>query len=183
MADVDFTKVEQPDELIQLAWHAGFDRKAVIREGSDAAHLLFVNVESDLRTLFWPVPRRLEAVDRWSENARPVTGVSESLRPFASAVIPGCVLGSLITWFLVAPRVSEDHALTAMTWIIVASTAVLGIVLKVWIGATLRRQAARLDEEAALKIVLDELRAGMIACPEVVPRAVTRIRRGLANQK
>jgi hypothetical protein len=119
LADVDFAKCDQPDELIELAWNAGLDKKAIIREGSDAARLLLAGERNEIVTLFWPVPRPLEAVDRWSENT--YSQVSEGLRPFASAVVPGCALGYFITSFFFAPRMSEGSGLTAMVWIIVAS--------------------------------------------------------------
>jgi len=179
VADADFAKCEQPDELIQLAWNAGFDRKAVIREGVDAAGLLLAGERNEIATLFWPVPRPLEAVDRWSENPHPDPPVTEKLRPYASAVVPGCVVGAVVTYLVVAPRISEDSSLTALVWIMVASIAVLGVVFKLLIEATLRRRVARLDEETALGIVLEQLRLGMIANAALVPRACVWIRRGL----
>ncbi len=180
VADVDFASCEQPDQLIQLAWNAGLDKKLVIREGTDAAMLLLAGERNELATLFWPVPRPLEAVARWSENPRPVAATSEKLRPFASAVVPGCLLGYLATRFLVAPRMSEDSGLTALVLIIVASIVALGVMLQLLIGAALRRRIARLDDESALTIVLEQLRVGMTANAALVPRAVTWIRRGLA---
>lgn len=180
MADVDLSKSEQPDELIQLAWNGGLDRKAVIREGVDAAGLLLAGERNEIATLFWPVPRPLEAVDRWSENPHPDPPVTEKLRPFASAVVPGCVLGALVTHFFVAPRMSEDSSLSALVWVMLAAIAVLGIVFKVLIAAALRRRALRLDEETALAIVLEQLRLGMIVNAALVPRACVWIRRGLA---
>lgn len=170
-------RCERPDSLIQLAWEAGLDKKAVIREGSDAAGLLLAGERSELITLFWPVPRPLEAVDRWSGNSHPVTGATAELRPFASAVVPGTLLGSLVTQFLVAPWLSENGGLSALVLIIVASNAVVGVLFKVLIEGGLRRQVARLDEESALAIVLDQLRTGMAGHPAMVPRAVTRTRK------
>jgi hypothetical protein len=174
---VDFAKCDQPDELIELAWNAGLDKKAIIREGSDAARLLLAGERNEIVTLFWPVPRPLEAVDRWSENT--YSQVSEGLRPFASAVVPGCALGYFITSFFFAPRMSEG-SLTAMVWIIVASIVVLGILFKLLIGAALRRRVGRLDEQSALDVVLAQLRRGKLVCPKVVPLAVKNMRRGLA---
>lgn len=182
VADVDFAACEQPDALIELAWSAGRDKTAVIRAGADAASLLLAGERDELTTLFWPVPRPLEAVDRWSGNTHPVTGTSEQLRPFASAVVPGCALGSLVTRLVVAPRLSEDDGLTAMVGIIVTSIAVLGVVFKLLIEAALRRQVARLDEHAALAVVLAQLRRGMHMKPALVPRACVWIRRGLADK-
>lgn len=181
MADVDFANCEQPDELIQLAWNAGLDRKVVIREGLDAAGLLLAGERNQIVTLFWPAPRPLEAVERWSENPNQDPAISEKLRPFASAVIPGCVVGAVATHFFVAPRMSVDSGLTALVWIILGSIALIGVVFKVMIAAMLRRQAARLDEEAALGIVLEQLRLGMIVNSALVPRACVWIRRGLAR--
>jgi hypothetical protein len=182
VADVDFAKCEQPDELIQLAWNAGLDKKAVIREGVDAAGLLLAGERNEIVTLFWPVPRPLEAVDRWSENPHPDPPVSEKLRPYASAVVPGCILGALVTHFIVAPRMSEDSGLTALVWIMVASIAALGVVFKLMIGAALRRRASRLDEDTALGIVLEQLRLGMTVNAALVPRACVWIRRGLTGK-
>ena len=180
MGDVDFTKCEQPDELIQLAWNAGLDRKAVIRAGSNAARLLLARERTEVVVLFWPVPRPLEAVDRWSENPRHSAGTSERLRPYASAVVPGCAIGTLVTQLFVAPRMSYDRGLTALVWIIVASIVVLGVVFKVLIDMALRRRVARLDHEKALSIVLQQLRRGMAVAPALVPHTVTQIRRSLA---
>jgi len=181
VADVDFTKVEQPDELIRLAWNTGLDRKAVLREGTDAAGLLLAGERDHFTTLFWPVPRPLEAVGRWSGSPRPVAGLAEGLRPYASAVVPGCVLGALVGHFLVMPRVSADSVAITLTLVIAATTAVLGIVLKLLIGAIQNRRIARLDDEAALAIVLDALRAGMKRNAARIPRACEWIREGLAR--
>ena len=174
--------MEQPDELILLAWKAGVDRMSVIREGTNAARMLLAGERNELRTLLWPVPRPLEAVSLWSANAHPISGIAEGLRPFASAVIPGCIIGALVANFLVMPRLSELGAKTAMVGVIVATIAVLGVVLKVLIGASLKRRVARLDEEAALAIVLDALRAGMRRNADRIERACVWIRRGLATR-
>ena len=174
VADVDFTKVEQPDELIQLAWNAGLDRKAVIREGTNAASLLIAGDRTQLATLLWPVPRPLEAIRRWSQNSRPVAGASESLRPFASAIIPACIVGYVGTRLL-------DGGSSMMVAIIAASVAVIGLVLKILIDAAVRRRAARLDEEAALAVVLEQLRRGMTTNTALVPIAVTWLRRGFGG--
>jgi hypothetical protein len=173
VAGTDLTTCEQPDELIQLAWNAGLDKKAVIREGSDAARLLLAGERNELVTLFWPVPRPLEAVDRWSENRR--SGISEEMRPFASAVVPGCLLGSLVARLF--------GGLAGLVLLIVAANIVLGLLFKVLIAAALRRRVARLDDETALAIVLGQLRRGMKANAARVPRAVTWIRRVLPPTK
>lgn len=181
MADVDFATCERPDALIQLAWDAGLDRKAVIREGVDAAGLLRASERTEFVTLFWPVPHPLEAVDRWSENPHAITQVPEQLRPFASAVIPGCVVGALVGQLAVVPRVSPGLASTALVVCIVAANMVLGALFKALIAATLRRRLARLDEAAALAIVLAALRRGARQTPARVPRACEWIRAGLAR--
>ena len=179
--DVDLAKSDQPDELIQLAWNAGLDKKTVIREGSDAARFLLAGERNEIVTLFWPVPRPLEAVDRWSNNSRDATGTSEAVRPFASAVVPGCALGFLVTRLLVAPRMPQSEGLAALLVIILASIVALGVIFKLLIGAALRRQVAQLDDEKARDIVLDQLRRGMVVSPAVVPIAVKGLRRGLAR--
>lgn len=181
MAGVDFGNCEKPDELIQLAWNAGLDKKLVIRAGVDAAGLLLA-ARNEFATLFWPTPRPLEAVDRWAENTHADPPVAETLRPYASAVVPGCVLGAVVTHFFVAPRMSDDDGQLALVGIIVATIAVLGVVLKVLIAAGLRRQVARLDEKTALDIVLEQLRRGMTANAGLVPHACVWIRRGLTPQ-
>ncbi len=180
VAAVDFAKCEQPDELIQLAWNAGLDRKAVIREGVDAAGLLLASELNTNITLFWPVPRPLEAVDRWCENPHANPPLGPALRPHASAVVPSCVLGGVVSHFFVAPRMPEGPGLNlAIVGIIAATFAVLGVVFKLLIDATLRRQVARLDEETALGIVLEQLRLGMMRDPRLVPLVCKWIRRGL----
>jgi hypothetical protein len=90
----------------------------------------------------------------------------------ASAVVPGCIVGALLATVL-------DSGRLAMVGVIVATIAVIGVVLKVLIGASLKRQVARLDEEAALAIVLDALRTGMRRNAALIPRACVWIRRGL----
>lgn len=164
----------QPDELIQLAWNTGHDKKRVIREGTDAARLLLAGELNDLVVLFWPVPRRLEAVSVWSQNRSSIAAINEGMRPFASAVIPACIIGSVL---------AHVFALGALSIVgVIAMTFVaLGFVLKVWIGASIERQVARLDDDAALAIVLDELRAGMRRTPARIPRACEWIRKGLAS--
>jgi hypothetical protein len=169
---VDLASCEQPDELVRLAWSSGSDRRSVIREGTAAARLLLAGQRDELATLFWPVPRRLEAVRRWSGDPR--VGVAEGLRPQASAVVPGCIGGALVAYAL-------DARPWAIVALIVATTALLGVVLKLLIAASLRRQVARLDEAAALAIVLDALRAGMRRNPARIPRACAWIREGLAR--
>ena len=158
---MDFATCEQPDELIRLAWDAGVDRKAVIREGTDAARYLLAGERDELSTLFWPVPRRLEAVSRWSGNSRPIAGAPEESRPFASAVVPACIAGGLLAHFVVLPRAPALGVTMTTVGVIVATFAALGFVQKVLIGASLKRQVARLDEDRALAIVLDALRRGM----------------------
>lgn len=182
MADIDFATCDRPDELIRLAWSAGLDRKAVIRAGAGAAGLLLATERNGLITLFWPVPRPLEAVDRWCENGRARAGPAgnERMRPNASAVVPGCVLGAVATQWFVAPHLSRPHAELALLLICLASSAVLGVVFRAMIEATLRRRTARLDEEAALAIVLEQLRLGMVTSAALAPRACVWIRRDLA---
>lgn len=181
MADLDFGNNEKPDELIQHAWDAGLDRKAVIREGSDAARLLLAGERNEIVTLFWPVPRPLEAVDLWSQNPR--SAVPEKLRPFASAVVPGCVVGACITHFFVASHLSEDVGLSALMWIIIGSIVALGVIFQTLIAITLRRRVARLDEQSAFSIVRERLQRGMVVSPAVVPIAVKLLRRGLSPQR
>ncbi|HUS29113.1 MAG TPA: hypothetical protein VMZ53_11400 [Kofleriaceae bacterium] len=178
--NVDFTKCDQPDELLQLAWNAGLDRRTIIREGSDAARLLLAGEKNEIITLFWPVPRAIEAVDRWAGDPRDSAGNAETMRHFASAVVPGCVLGAAVAHWFVSPHLSENNSATAMFGIIFATIVVLGVVFKVLIGASIRRQVARLDESKALEIVLARLRRGMVAKPRLIPVVVKDIRRGFA---
>ncbi|MCC6997842.1 MAG: hypothetical protein IT370_24720 [Deltaproteobacteria bacterium] len=173
MADVDFATCQQPDELIQLAWNAGHDRTKVIREGTDAARYLLAGERNDFVNLFWPVPRRLEAVRLWSGNHSRLADIEVESRPFASAVIPACIAGGLTAHFL---AISGTLAIVGM---IAAMFVVLGLVLRVLIGATIKRWVAQLDDDAALAIVLDALRAGMKRTPARIPRACERIRDGL----
>jgi hypothetical protein len=174
VADVDFATCEQPDELIQLAWNAGLDRMLVIREGTDAAGLLLASEREKLVALFWPVPRRLEAVRRWSENPSRQEDINAGLRPWASAVVPGCIGGALVANAL-------DGGEMVIVGMIVAMNVVLGVVFKVMIGTIQRWRVARLDEDAALAIVLDALRAGMTRTPPRIPRACEWIRDGFAR--
>ncbi len=172
-------RCERPDWLLRLAWEAGFDKRALIREGADAANLLLASELQHNLELFWPVPRPLEAVDRWSENSTPSNDITTGLRHQASAVVPGALIGGLLSHFVVAPRMSGYSAELLMVLSVVAAFAVVAVLFKILIAAALRRQIARLDEESAFAIVLDQLRVGMARKPTLIPRATLRITRGL----
>jgi hypothetical protein len=178
VANLDFSTCEKPDELLQLAWNAGVDRKVVIGIGSDAAALLLASEKTSLVTRFWPVPRPLEGVDRWAGNDS--DQLAEGMRPFGSALVPGCVLGALVAHFLVAPFMSETAGLWALLVILVASIIGVGFVFKVLIERAVQRRAARLDETSAFAIVLEQVRQGMAASPKVVPIAIKLMRQKLA---
>lgn len=167
-------KCERPDWLIRVAWEGGLDRRAVIREGADAARLLLASEWQSTVTLFWPVPRPLEAVDRWCDNETTASRIAPSERPWASAVIPGAVLGSLISTFVIARRTSGGAARLTIVVVTLLSIVVLGAIFKVLIDAPLRRRVARLDEESAYRIVLDQLGNGMAARPGLVPHTTKR---------
>ncbi len=172
------SRCEKLDELIQIAWDAGLDRKAVIREGSFIAQMFAGGGELDsVVTLFWPVPRPLEVVDRWSEASR--LGHEEKLRPFASAVVPGTVFGGLVSHYVVAPDLSKLVGQLVLTAIVVASIALLGLVLQRVIGLVLARRAATLDEDTALILVLVRLRGGVLRKPRLVPFMLPRLRKAL----
>ena len=175
VGDVDFAKCEKPDELLQLAWDAGFDKKTLIREGSDAAQLLLRGDTGEyFYRPYWPVPHPLDAVDRWSENTGSSAVLGEWLRAFGSAIFPGCFLGAAVAHF-VSPR-SVGWTMSAGEFLIVVTSFVVHVlVFRLLIGVTLRRRVARLDEERALAIVLDQLRRGMVKSPALVPRAVSSI--------
>jgi hypothetical protein len=174
-------RCERPDELIQIAWDAGLDRRQVIRAGADAASTLFADERTQNLTLFWPVPRPLEGVDRWLGVVRPIKAGTYRQRPFASAVWPGAVLGYLTDHFVTASRLSGETRWIAMGLISVGWVVVVGAVLKVLIEASLRRQASRLDEDKALARVLEQLRIGMTRHPLRASDAAKRARNQLVK--
>lgn len=182
VTDVEHTSVERLDELIHRTWDAGGDRKMVLRSGISAARLL-LSETSDLVTLFWPVPRPLEFLDRWLGTTRPAGGAMAAGRPIGSALVPGCALGAVVTHLVVRPHVGDDHELTVMPWIILASIAVLAGVFKLLIEATFRRRLARLDDETALAILLAQVQRGVRMAPRLVPEACEWFRNGLARAK
>jgi hypothetical protein len=162
-----FDECDRPDAMLELAWASGLDRRAVIREGADAARLLLAGELESFLELFWPFPRPLEPVDLWSEND--VSKINVGLRPHASAVIPGCLAGMMISWLVVAPRVSglAANALILVTCLV--CIGILGFALNPLIARSLRRRVAALDDERAFAIVLEQLRAGMARSPKLVP--------------
>ena len=93
---------------------------------------------------------------------------------WASAVVLVCVGGALIA-----------HALGGGSTMIIAVIAALqvvnGVGVKLMLGAIQRWRVARLDEDAALVVVLDTLRAGMKRTPLRIPRACEWIREGFAR--
>lgn len=166
MSEGDFATCASPDQLIQRAWDAGHDRPTVLREGADAARLLLAGERDELATLFWPVPRRLEAI-------APDESAAASLRPFASVVVPACLAGGVLARFGIVAGA------TAIVGAIAAVFLTLGFLTKVFVAKSLQHQRARLDHDVALTIVLDALRAGMRRNPARIPRACEWIRRGL----
>ncbi len=178
LSDV-LAKCERPDELVQIAWDAGLDRKRVIRAGADAASTLFADERTQNLRLFWPVPRPLEGVDRWLARDRPIEASTTRQRPFASALIPGIVLGYLTDHFVLAIRLSGDTRWTAMSVICIGWMVVVGLLFKVLIESSLRRQAARLDEDKAFALVLEQLRIGITRRPHRATDAAKRARKQL----
>ena len=170
---------ERPDELIQNAWNAGLDRRRVIRAGADAAAHLFADNQMYNRTLFWPVPHPLEAVDRWLASERPFQG-ARSYRPFGSMLVPGMALGYLTDRLVLASRLSGDLRWLALLAAGACWVFVLGLVMKPVIEHSVRSQAAQLDEETAFQRVLAHLRAGMARRPDKVSDAAKRARQQLA---
>ncbi len=172
---------ERPDWLVRLAWDAGLERRALIEEGLECAIRLHATDWNGNVALFWPVPRPLEAVEVWCGRRSVLTQMSEGSRPHASAIVPGCVIGAVISTVFVSPRLTGLPGELAICAVCVAAVGALGLLFKVLIDATLRRQVARLDEERAFAIVLEQIRVGMKTSPLRVPRVTEVLARQLAK--
>jgi hypothetical protein len=157
----------RPDWLIQLAFDA-IDHKVAIRIGSGAARML--TNRSDTLWLFNPNPNPLETVDAWaaSEGDLPDYLRSNSIRAITLATIPAGGLGYLCQRIVAHGAWTAASVVTYLA-LILALEVVLALLFRVALAGIVRRRAARLDDHAALAIVLDELREGAAASPRLVP--------------
>ena len=162
---------DRPDWLILLAWEA-LDHKAALRVGADTARILLGR--SDALRLFTPVPDRLEPIELYAANVDSDARTFQNLRAIATAAPIGGVLAFLLDRF-VTSSVWGDSRYTMLSVTIVALTAVFALVNKVVLAAIVRRRAAALDDQAALKIVLDEIGKGAARNPAKIPLVMRSI--------
>jgi hypothetical protein len=155
----------RPDWLVQLAWEVA-DHETAVRIGLGAAQLL--STASDTLWLFNPNPNRLETIAAWGGDD---DGEIERSSAFGRAVVLAGFPAAALAYILVTMLVPEEWA-SKYVLSLVGSIFVLEVVFTVvvrWVlAAIVRRRAARLDDRAALGIVLDEVRKGT-ANPQLVP--------------
>jgi hypothetical protein len=172
---------DRPDWLVLLAQEVAEPRTAV-RIGLGAAQLL--SSASDTLWLFKPNPDRLETLAAWAgDDDGELARSSAFARAVVLASLPATVLAYVLVT-VVAPGAWTGRRELAMIAALAALEVIFTMVLRRALAAVVRRRAARLDERAALGLVLDEIRRGATASPRRVPIAVhatgRRLRRCLA---
>ncbi len=157
---------DRPEWLVQLAWEVA-DHKTAVRIGLGAAQLL--STASDRQWLFMPNPNRLESVAAWAgDDGDEIARSSGVARAFVLAAVPAVALAYVISAVLAPGGWNGARAL----WLVVAILVlemVLTVVVRRSLAAIVHRRAAQLDDRAAMDIVLDEVRKGTAANPQLVP--------------
>jgi Flp pilus assembly protein TadB len=157
---------DRPDWLVQLAWEVA-DHKNAVRIGLGAAQLS--SRASDTLWLFNPNPNRLETVAAWAgDDGDAVERSSAVARALSLAGVPAVALSYGIATVFVPGSWYGIRALWFVVSILVLEM-VFTVAVRRSLAAIVRRRAAQLDERAALDIVLDEVRKGTAANPQLVP--------------
>ncbi len=153
---------ERPEWLVQLAWEVA-DHKTAVSIGLGAAKLS--SNASDAAWFFNPNPNRLETVAAWTGD----DGEIERSGALGRAIVLGAFPAVALAYGLVGAVVPDAWTakyVLSLVGAILALEVVLALVVRRSLAAIVRRRAARLDDRAALDIVLDEIRKGE---PRLVP--------------
>ncbi len=157
---------DKPEWLVQLAWEMA-DHKTAVRIGLGAAQLL--STASDTRWLFVPNPDRLETVAAWvGDNGDEIERSSDLARAAVLASFPAIALAAVIVKILV-PNTWDGMKALSLVGSIFVLEVMFTVIVRWSLAAIVRRRAAQLDDRAALDIVLDEIRKGTAANPQLVP--------------
>jgi hypothetical protein len=176
----ELENAERPDVAIRLAFEHSTDRKAVIRQAASAARYIRGSRIGIALVSPWPTP--YEAVDLWSGNADSVSRALSYSRSLMIATIIGAPLTYSLdrfvmgTWFArLGLRYSLQLALLFIVVIVLAS------IIRAAIAASVRRTAARLDEQSALEGVLELIADGAKRSPKRAQKVMAFLRLNLPD--
>jgi hypothetical protein len=163
---------DRPDWLILLAFEGSSDPKQVIALGSDAASLGY---ETSYLRKWLPLPFPLEVVDAFSNHTRLAGRTDKTSR----AVYLGLVGATLIMFLVDALWARQLGTLRYQTdtGVMLLALVALMPLINIAFALVVRRQAAALDDERALDIVIAEIEKGMTKNPYRVPVNTDLIRR------
>lgn len=166
----------RPDWLVRLAVEALPSRKKVLQLASDAASVLRASNRDRMLKLITPYPRRLEVIDAYSAN-KPLRDHA-STRAWMLALVPASILTYIGDNYIWGSLFGAFHYQVA-TIIMFAFVVVISRLVKGMLALVVRMRAARLDDDKALRIVIEEIDRGMTLAPVHVPGATDAFKRRL----
>lgn len=142
------------------------DPETAVSIGLGAAKLS--STASDTLWLFKPNPGRLETVAAWvGDDDNEIDRASAFGRAVVLAGFPAVALAEALVTAFVPEAWAAKYVL--LVGAIFALEVVFTLVVRRTLAAIVRSRAAKLDARAALDVVLDEVRKGNAAAPQLVP--------------
>jgi hypothetical protein len=157
---------DRPEWLVRLAWEVA-DHKTAVRIGLGAAELS--STASDTLWLFKPNPDRLETVAAWvGDDGDDIAHSGAFSRAVVLAAVPAVALAFVVVTVVVRDAWTIRYVVSLLGAIL-ALEAAFAFLIRRALAAIVRDRAAKLDDRAALDIVLDEIAKGTAAKPQRVP--------------
>lgn len=176
----ELENADRPDVAIRLAFEHASDRKAVIRQAVDAAR--YIRGSRTGIALLTPTPTPYEALDLWSGNADSVSKSLSNSRAIIVATIIGVPLTYALDRFVTGAWFAKlglrYSMLLALLFVV---TFALAAIIRASIASAVRRDAARLDEQAALQRVLDLIADGTKKRPARAVKVMKYLRLNLPD--
>lgn len=164
-------QTDRADWALRLAFEAAKDRRAVVAVGAE--HAEYIDKRGKLAlllALLTPYPAPIEAVRRWSGSDD--EGLGEMFAKGRASAF-AAVFAMAITWggdrFVVAHGTTGMLRSAADFAIFFFTLAVLRRLVGRLFSSAIERRIAKLDEEAALEIVLKEVAVLSAKYPDDVP--------------
>lgn len=96
--------------------------------------------------------------------------------------MPAAIVSTVVDWLLLRPQLGDRLAHTAAFLLVLAfSVFLLGTLAKGVLAHIVRVRASRLDDKAALSVVLKHIARGMTLRPSIVPSVAETLRRKLSE--
>jgi hypothetical protein len=175
-------RCDRPDWAVRLAFDSGRHRETVVRIGAHTARFLCTSNMRSAMEFFTPWPGALEAVDVWSHNTDKYSPKMARVRARAIAgvlAIPFTIFGD--HYLLAAALGTGLHRIVAVGAMFFFATVVLSELVRFGLASIVRRRAADLDADEALRIVTARIVAGMAKNPSRVPVVMRSIRTKLGD--